>query len=114
MNRAIRSAQLEQLEYVDPPLEMAFRELYPSIQSIALIRRGGITRMLGNNRNEETFVVTDVLEGGWYFVIRGALQYQLLFAVKDGYIMVNVPLDADLADVAQKLSKRLFRPRVEL
>jgi len=110
MNRAIGSAQLEQLEYVDPPLEMVFRELYPSIQSIALIRRGRITRMLGNNRNEETFVVTDVLEGRWYFVIRGASQYQLLFTVKDGYIMVNVPLNADVADVAQKLSKRLVSP----
>ena len=110
MARVIGSAQLERLEYVDPPLEKAFRELYPSIQSIALIRRGGITRMLGNNQNEETFVVTDVLEGGSYLVTRGASQYQLLFTVKDGYIMVNVPLDADVVDVAQKLSKRLVSP----
>jgi hypothetical protein len=92
---------------LDDPLEMAFRELYPSIQSVALIQRGGIARMLGNERMEETFVVTDVLEGGWYFVTRGESQYQLLFTVKDGYIMVNVPLDADVVDVAQKLSRRL-------
>ena len=66
--------------------------------------------MLGNNRNEETFVVTDLLEGGWYLVTREASQYQLLFALKDGHIMVNVPLDADVVDVAQKLSKRLGPP----
>jgi hypothetical protein len=107
MDRAIGSAQLEQVECVDPPLEMAFRELYPSIQSIALIRRGGITRMLGNNQNEEMFLVTDVLEGGSYFVTRGASRYQLLFTVKDGYITANVPLDVDVVDVAQKLSRRL-------
>jgi len=63
--------------------------------------------MLGNERMEETFVVTDVLEGGWYFVTRGASQYQLLFTVRDAYIMVNVPLDADVVDVAEKLSRRL-------
>jgi hypothetical protein len=107
MARAIGSTQLEQLECVDLPLEMAFRELYPSIQSIALIRGGGITQMLGNNQNEETFVVTDVLESGSYFVTRGASQYQLLFTAETGYVMVNVPLDADVVDVAQKLSKRL-------
>jgi hypothetical protein len=107
MDRAIGRTQLEQLEFVDPPLEMAFREIYPSIQSIALIRRGGITRMLGNEQIEETFVVTDVLQGGWYSVTRGASQYRLLFTVKEGYIMVNVPLDADVVDVAQKLSRRL-------
>jgi hypothetical protein len=108
MDRTIGSVQLEQLEYVDPPLEMAFRELYPSIQSIALIRRGAITRMLGNNLNEETFVVTDLLESGSYFVTRGASHYQLVFTVKDGYIMVNVQLDADLVDVANKLSNRFL------
>jgi hypothetical protein len=110
MERVIGCAQLEQLECVDPALEMAFRELYPSIYSIALIGRGGITRMLGKDQNEETFVVRDLLEGGWYFVTRGASQYQLLFTVKDGYIIVNVPLDADVVDVAQKLSKRLASP----
>jgi len=107
MARVIGSAQLERLEYVDPPLEKAFRELYPSIQSIALIRRGAITQMLGNNLNEGTFVVTDLLEGGSYFVTQGASHYQLVFTVKDGYIMVNVQLDADLLDVANKLSDRL-------
>jgi hypothetical protein len=110
MAGAIGRSQLEQLEYVDPALEIAFRELYPNIQSIALIRRGGITRMLGNNQNEETFVVTDLLEGGSYLVTRGASQYRLLFTVKDGYIMVNAPLGADVVDVAQKLSKRLVSP----
>jgi hypothetical protein len=92
---------------LDDPLQMAFGELYPSVQSVALIRRGGITRMLGNEQIEETFVVTDVLEGGWYFVTRGASQYQLVFSVKDGYVMAHVSVDEDVVDVAQKLSSRL-------
>jgi hypothetical protein len=93
-------------------LERRFGRLPNGVRSLAIIQRGRIARAFKDRKQrmliEDSYVVTDLLNDLSYLVTPAGSQIQLLFALNEAFVAVDMDLGSDPLELAEIITKLLL------